>query len=56
MKLLLCCLLLLTIVLTAGPNGCTGQLNMHPLIDAQPILVREVLNGQKYTIGNFTFI
>lgn len=32
-------------------NGCTGETNLHPIIDTPPTLVKEVPNGQKYTIG-----
>jgi hypothetical protein len=58
MKALLVLCLTISAVFAGPPdeNGCTGEINLHPIIDTPPKLVKSVPHGQKYTIGTHYFI
>ena len=47
-------LLTIALVFSGAPdqNGCTGDINLHDIVDSPPQLVKQVPHGQKYTIGN----
>lgn len=58
MKAIILISFILALAIAGKPdaNGCTGETNLHPIIDTPPTLVKETAFGQKYTIGNLSFI
>ena len=55
MRVLLLIAFIIALTMAGKPdaNGCTGEINLHDIIDSPPTLVKEVLNGKKYTIGRW---